>query len=62
MFAYRLALLYVNSQKVQLVSQLGSELVNPGWTRPGTPPLPPGGFTKNWIFLPTENQTRPPMT
>ena len=62
MFAYRLALLNVNSQKVQLVCQLGSLLVNPGWTRPGTPPPPPGGLTKNWIFWPTENQTRPPIT
>ncbi len=61
MLAYRLALLYVNSQKVQLVRQLGSLAVSAGWTMPGAPP-PFAGFTKNWSFAPTENQTRPLMT
>jgi hypothetical protein len=56
MFAYRLVLLDVNSQNVQSVSQLGSVLVNPGCTSPGP------GLAKNWIFFPTESQTRPPIT
>lgn len=57
MLAYRLALLNVNSQNVQLVAQLGSELTRAGCTTPGGEP----GLTKNWSFCPTENQTRPPM-
>lgn len=51
----------MNSAKPQLVVQLGSLLVKPGWTRPGLPPFRLAGLTKNWIFFPTENQTRPPM-